>query len=158
MNVTRSYFAASFFTSLPIAAGVLSISPTKRTSPLRPPSAIATELRSFEVSRPTKASLRSLMTHPPCLRLCPANPGNPRGRTEGESPLQGKGHTVYDRREATHMWNKYGPTAARRHGKPGREMRPSSTTIDIHSHVAIPDAAALVRPHLDPATIPLAHF
>jgi len=56
------------------------------------------------------------------------------------------------------MWNKYGPTAARRHGKPGREMRPSSTTIDIHSHVAIPDAAAFVRPHLDPATIPLAHF
>ena len=56
------------------------------------------------------------------------------------------------------MWNKYGPTAARRHGKPGREMRPSSTTIDIHSHVAIPDAAALVRPHLDPAAIPLAHF
>jgi aminocarboxymuconate-semialdehyde decarboxylase len=37
-------------------------------------------------------------------------------------------------------------------------MRPSSTTIDIHSHVAIPDAAAFVRPHLDPATIPLAHF
>jgi aminocarboxymuconate-semialdehyde decarboxylase len=56
------------------------------------------------------------------------------------------------------MWNKYGPTAARKHGKPGREMRPSSTTIDIHSHVAIPDAAAFVRPHLDPATIPLAHF
>ena len=56
------------------------------------------------------------------------------------------------------MWNKYGPTAARRHGKPGREMRPSSTTIDIHSHVAIPGAAAFVRPHLDPATIPLAHF
>jgi len=56
------------------------------------------------------------------------------------------------------MWNKYGPTAARRHGKPGREMRPSSTTIDIHSHVAIPDAAAFVKPHLDPATIPLAHF
>ena len=56
------------------------------------------------------------------------------------------------------MWNKYGPTAARRHGKPGREMRPSSTTIDIHSHVAIPGAAAFVRPHLDPATIPLAQF
>jgi aminocarboxymuconate-semialdehyde decarboxylase len=56
------------------------------------------------------------------------------------------------------MWNKYAPTAARKHGKPGREMRPSSTTIDIHSHVAIPDAAAFVRPHLDPATIPLAHF
>src|ERR1700737_4392914 len=35
------------------------------------------------------------MTHPPCLRLCPAYPGNPRYRIEGESPLQGKGHTVY---------------------------------------------------------------
>jgi aminocarboxymuconate-semialdehyde decarboxylase len=56
------------------------------------------------------------------------------------------------------QWNKYGPTAARSHGKPGREIRPSSTTIDIHSHVAVPEAAALVKPHLDPATIPLAHF
>jgi tRNA(adenine34) deaminase len=28
------------------------------------------------------------------LRLCPAYPGNPRNRIEGESPLQGKGHTV----------------------------------------------------------------
>jgi aminocarboxymuconate-semialdehyde decarboxylase len=37
-------------------------------------------------------------------------------------------------------------------------VRPSSGTIDIHSHVAIPEAAALVKPHLDPATIPLAHF
>jgi hypothetical protein len=29
------------------------------------------------------------------LRLCPAYPGNPRERIEGESPLQGKGHTVF---------------------------------------------------------------
>jgi hypothetical protein len=28
------------------------------------------------------------------LRLCPAYPGNPRNRIEGESPLLGKGHTV----------------------------------------------------------------
>src|SRR5215470_1850862 len=56
------------------------------------------------------------------------------------------------------QWNKYGPTAARRHGKPGRDARPKSTTVDIHSHVAIPQAAALVKPHLDLATIPLAHF
>jgi aminocarboxymuconate-semialdehyde decarboxylase len=56
------------------------------------------------------------------------------------------------------QWNKYAPTAARRHGKPGRELRPKSTTIDIHSHVAIPAAAAFVKPHLDPATVPLAHF
>jgi aminocarboxymuconate-semialdehyde decarboxylase len=56
------------------------------------------------------------------------------------------------------QWNKYAPTAARKHGRPGREVRPSSTTIDIHSHVAIPAAAAFVKPHLDPATVPLTHF
>src|SRR5262249_15902100 len=55
-------------------------------------------------------------------------------------------------------WNKCGATAGRKHGKPGRQVRPRSTTIDIHSHVAIPQAAALVKPHLDVSTIPLAHF
>ncbi len=58
----------------------------------------------------------------------------------------------------TEQWNKYGPTAARRHGKPGRELRPKSVTIDIHSHVGVPRAAQFVAPHLDPSTIPLAHF
>src|ERR1700740_707906 len=56
------------------------------------------------------------------------------------------------------QWNKYAATAARNHGKPGREVRPKSTTIDIHSHVAIPQATAFVKPHLDMSTIPLAHF
>jgi aminocarboxymuconate-semialdehyde decarboxylase len=56
------------------------------------------------------------------------------------------------------QWNKYAPTAARRHGKPGREVRPNSVTIDIHSHVGVPEAAKFVEPHLDGATIPLAHF
>ena len=56
------------------------------------------------------------------------------------------------------QWNKYGPTAARTHGKPGRAVRPKSITIDIHSHVAVPRAAEFVKPHLDWATIPLAHF
>ena len=56
------------------------------------------------------------------------------------------------------QWNKYERTAARKHGKPGRETRPASTTIDIHSHVAVPQAAAFVKPRLDPTTIPLAHF
>jgi aminocarboxymuconate-semialdehyde decarboxylase len=37
-------------------------------------------------------------------------------------------------------------------------MRPQSVTIDIHSHIAIPQAAELVKPHLDPATIPLINF
>jgi aminocarboxymuconate-semialdehyde decarboxylase len=53
------------------------------------------------------------------------------------------------------QWNKYAPTAARRHGKPGREARPQSLTVDIHSHVAVPAAAAFVKPHLDPLTNPL---
>ena len=48
------------------------------------------------------------------------------------------------------QWNKYEPTAARKHGKPGREARPKSITIDIHSHVAVPAAAEFVKPHFDP--------
>src|ERR1700741_3457376 len=56
------------------------------------------------------------------------------------------------------QWNKYAATAARKHAKPGREVRPKSTTVDIHSHVAIPQAAAFVKPHLDMSTVPLAHF
>jgi aminocarboxymuconate-semialdehyde decarboxylase len=56
------------------------------------------------------------------------------------------------------VWNRFGPTAARSHGKPGRTLRPSSTTIDVHSHVAVPEAAKFVKPHLDLATIPLARF
>jgi aminocarboxymuconate-semialdehyde decarboxylase len=55
-------------------------------------------------------------------------------------------------------WNKYELTAARPHGRPGRDIRPNSATIDIHSHVAVPPAAAFVQPHLDMSTIPLAHF
>jgi aminocarboxymuconate-semialdehyde decarboxylase len=58
----------------------------------------------------------------------------------------------------TAQWNKYGPTAARTHGKPGRETRPKSITIDIHAHVGIPAAAEIVKPHLDLATIPLFQF
>ena len=54
--------------------------------------------------------------------------------------------------------NRYGPTAARKQGKPGREIRPKSTTIDIHSHVGVPAAAAIAQPHLDMSTVPLAHF
>ncbi len=56
-------------------------------------------------------------------------------------------------------WNRYGPTAARPQGAtPGRATRPQSMTIDIHSHIAILQAAELVKPHLDPATIPLINF
>jgi aminocarboxymuconate-semialdehyde decarboxylase len=56
------------------------------------------------------------------------------------------------------QWNKYGPTAARRHGKPGRELRPKDMTIDIHSHVGVARAAQLVAPHLGPNANPLVQF
>src|ERR1700758_2360146 len=46
--------------------------------------------------------------------------------------------------------NRYDLTAARTHGRPGREIRPMSRTIDIHSHVLITAAAEYVRPHLLP--------
>src|SRR5215813_8074538 len=58
----------------------------------------------------------------------------------------------------TEMWNKYEPTAARKRTKPGREIRPKSITIDFHSHVAVPAAAAVAAPHLDPAADPLSYF
>ena len=48
------------------------------------------------------------------------------------------------------LWNKYEATAARKHGTLGRQARPKSITIDIHSHVAVPAAAEFVKPHLDP--------
>lgn len=54
--------------------------------------------------------------------------------------------------------NRYGPTAARAHGRPGRETRPASTTIDIHAHVVVPEAAAFAAPHLDASARPLARF
>ncbi|MBO0764056.1 MAG: amidohydrolase [Hyphomicrobiaceae bacterium] len=56
------------------------------------------------------------------------------------------------------QWNKYGPTAARGHGRPGREIRPQSVTIDVHSHVGVPRAAEFVKPHLEPDTMPLVAF
>jgi aminocarboxymuconate-semialdehyde decarboxylase len=53
------------------------------------------------------------------------------------------------------VWNKYANTAARKHGKPGRELRPKSTTIDCHCHVAVPRVFEIVGPHLKQATDPL---
>ena len=54
--------------------------------------------------------------------------------------------------------NHYGATAAREHGRPGREVRPPSITIDMHSHVMVAEAAALTQPHVDLSKVPLAHF
>jgi len=54
--------------------------------------------------------------------------------------------------------NRYGRTAARIHNADGLARRPKSTTIDIHAHIVIPQAAALAQPHVDMSRIPLAHF
>ena len=56
------------------------------------------------------------------------------------------------------QWNKYEPTAARKHGKPGREIRPMSITIDAHSHVGVARAAEFVKPHLAATAMPLVAF
>jgi len=56
------------------------------------------------------------------------------------------------------VWSRFGQTAARRHDRPGRTVRPSSMTIDVHSHVAVPEAASFVKPHLEIASMPLVKF
>jgi aminocarboxymuconate-semialdehyde decarboxylase len=52
----------------------------------------------------------------------------------------------------------YRATAARQHGRRGRETRPSSGTIDVHAHVSVPAAAAVVGAHLQASSAPLAFF
>ncbi|MBK1658982.1 amidohydrolase family protein [Paracraurococcus ruber] len=54
--------------------------------------------------------------------------------------------------------NHYGPTAARAHGRPGREQKPAGPVIDIHAHVLVPEAATYAAPFLDPAGEPLTRF
>ena len=71
--------------------------------------------------------------------------------------------TIHEAKEGTkRKWRRNGASTKRprpastasRAATSGRK----STTIDIHSHVAIPQAAAYVKPHLDMSTIALAHF
>jgi aminocarboxymuconate-semialdehyde decarboxylase len=54
--------------------------------------------------------------------------------------------------------NRYGLTAARIHDADGRARRPSSTTVDIHSHIFVREAARVAQPHNDISRISLAHF
>lgn len=65
-------------------------------------------------------------------------------------------HSTIDALERDSRGNRYGPTAARAHD-PARR-RPDSTTIDIHSHVAVPEASAFAAPHLDAMDIPMVRF
>ena len=41
--------------------------------------------------------------------------------------------------------NRYGRTAARIHDADGLARRPSSTTIDIHAHIVVPQAAKVAE-------------
>ena len=50
----------------------------------------------------------------------------------------------------TEPFNRYDLTSARQHGRPGREIRPTSLTVDIHSHAMVPLAADVVRGHQTP--------
>jgi aminocarboxymuconate-semialdehyde decarboxylase len=54
--------------------------------------------------------------------------------------------------------NRYGRTAARQHTALGRARRPSTPTIDIHCHIAVPAAGQVAGPHVDLTKVPLAHF
>jgi len=56
------------------------------------------------------------------------------------------------------QWNKYGPTAARVQVRPGREVRPKSLTVDLHSHLGVPRASEFVKPHLSAMASPLVRF
>ena len=54
--------------------------------------------------------------------------------------------------------NHYGLTSARVHGKPGRETRPSTLTVDMHSHIYLPEADAFAGPQVDISMIPMAKY
>jgi aminocarboxymuconate-semialdehyde decarboxylase len=54
--------------------------------------------------------------------------------------------------------NRYGRTAARLDDADGRARRPTSTTIDIHAHIVVPQAAAHAKPYIDHASAPLVRF
>jgi aminocarboxymuconate-semialdehyde decarboxylase len=58
----------------------------------------------------------------------------------------------------TEAKNRYGRTAARVHKALGRARRPSTPTIDIHSHILVPQAAAFAGPHLAKSAEPLSRF
>ena len=48
----------------------------------------------------------------------------------------------------------YGSTLGRNHGKPGKETRPSSKTVDAHCHLHVQEAADLVQGLFDQNDIP----
>ena len=75
--------------------GLFSTSPRNRTSPCRPPSAIATACFFLATSKETKASLCFPMVRPPCMRLGSVRPSNPRSTcTKGRATGSPREHDV----------------------------------------------------------------
>jgi aminocarboxymuconate-semialdehyde decarboxylase len=64
-------------------------------------------------------------------------------------------HSTIDTPSLGEAANRYGPTAAR---PAGRRARMDTPTVDIHAHVAVPEAAAFVKPHLDLSRIAMVRF
>jgi len=60
-------------------------------------------------------------------------------------------HVPIDTAEMGDAVNRYGPTSAR--PTPETPGRLSTTTIDSHAHVVIPEAAKYMVPHVDPMRI-----
>lgn len=65
-------------------------------------------------------------------------------------------HSEIDARNFYQGPSRYGPSAAREHTAWRKKM--SSRTVDIHSHVAVPAAAAIVAPYLDPLDVAMDKF
>ena len=55
------------------------------------------------------------------------------------------------------IWNKYANTAARKHGKPGRELRPNSVTIDAHTHMELPFGGTFAKDTFESGSKAAAH-
>ena len=66
------------------------------------------------------------------------------------------GHATIDAGELGDNVNRYGPTAARPASP--RQGKLETTTVDIHAHVAVPEAESFVTPHLNHADITMVKF
>lgn len=55
-------------------------------------------------------------------------------------------HSTLDTADRGGYVNRYGPTSAR--AVPAQKQRLTTPTVDIHAHVAVPEAAAYIAPHM----------
>lgn len=65
-------------------------------------------------------------------------------------------HSTIDTERLGDDLNRYGPTAARPADRGHRRLE--TTTVDLHAHVAVPEAAKFVQPHMDLSRIAMVRF